>query len=78
LVWGIDVPGWTSVMVSLYFIGGIILGTLGVIGLYLGKLFEEAKKRPLYVVRETVNLDASGKPALAAAVETEIIGVGGP
>jgi hypothetical protein len=36
--------------VSIYFIGGIIISILGIIGIYLGKTFEEAKKRPLYVV----------------------------
>jgi dolichol-phosphate mannosyltransferase len=37
--------------VSLYFIGGIIISILGIIGIYLGKTFDESKKRPLYVVR---------------------------
>jgi glycosyltransferase involved in cell wall biosynthesis len=49
---GFSVPGWTSVMVSLYFIGGLIFTNLGMLGLYVGKVFEEAKGRPLYVVRE--------------------------
>jgi dolichol-phosphate mannosyltransferase len=37
---------------AVWLVGGMILGTLGVIGLYLGKVFEEVKGRPLYVVRE--------------------------
>lgn len=49
----IDVPGWTSVMVSLYFIGGLIIANLGVIGYYLGKTFEETKRRPLYAIEST-------------------------
>lgn len=53
---GVGVAGWTSVMVSLFFVTGVILADLGVIGLYLGKVFDEAKRRPLYVVRQTVNL----------------------
>jgi dolichol-phosphate mannosyltransferase len=50
-----DVPimGWSSLIVSLYFIGGIIISILGIIGIYLGKTFDETKKRPLYVVRRT-------------------------
>jgi len=50
-----DVPimGWSSLIVSLYFIGGIIISILGMIGIYLGKTFDETKKRPLYVVRRT-------------------------
>ena len=45
--------GWSSLIVSLYFIGGIIIGVLGMIGIYLGKAFDETKKRPLYIVRTT-------------------------
>ena len=48
------VPGWTSVMVSIYFIGGLIFANLGLIGFYLGKIFDETKQRPLYVVDEII------------------------
>ena len=51
LVQGSAIPGWASLIVSLYFIGGIIIGILGVLGVYLGKAFDETKKRPLYIVR---------------------------
>jgi dolichol-phosphate mannosyltransferase len=60
---GIPVAGWTTVVVSLYFVGGLILANLGVIGLYLGKLYDESKNRPLYVVRETLNIAAAADPA---------------
>lgn len=46
------IPGWSSLIVSLYFIGGIIIGILGILGIYLGKTFDESKKRPLYIVRQ--------------------------
>lgn len=46
------VAGWTSVMVSIYFIGGLLFANLGVLGLYIGKVFDEVKRRPLYVIRE--------------------------
>ncbi len=49
---GTPVAGWSSLIVSLYFIGGIIIGTLGILGIYLGKTFDETKKRPLYIVRQ--------------------------
>lgn len=49
---GVSVSGWASVMVSLYFLSGIMLGFMGVLGLYLGRVFDEVKGRPLYVVRE--------------------------
>jgi dolichol-phosphate mannosyltransferase len=54
---GITVSGFTSLIVSVYFIGGLILANMGVLGLYLGKVFNEVKERPLYVVKETINFD---------------------
>ena len=51
LLYGSPIPGWNSLIVSLYFIGGIIISILGIIGIYLGKSFDESKKRPLYIVR---------------------------
>ncbi len=56
LVWDIPVTGWAGVMVSLWFIGGIIMANLGVIGLYLGRIYDETKQRPIYVLAESVNI----------------------
>ncbi len=53
LLYGSPVVGWPSLFVSLYFLGGIIISILGIIGIYLGKTFDEAKKRPLYIVSKT-------------------------
>lgn len=53
LLFGSPIPGWNSLIVSLYFIGGIIISILGIIGIYLGKTFDETKKRPLYIIRKT-------------------------
>lgn len=47
--------GWTSVIASIYLIGGILLCAIGVVGIYVGNIFNEAKKRPLYVVAEKLN-----------------------
>lgn len=47
------IEGWTSVMVSVYFLGGLIFANFGIAGLYIGKIFDEAKDRPLYVIKET-------------------------
>lgn len=43
--------GWSSLIVSIYFIGGVIICILGILGIYLGKTFDESKKRPLYIIR---------------------------
>lgn len=51
LFYGSPIPGWNSLIVSMYFIGGIIIAILGIIGTYLGKTFDESKGRPLYIVR---------------------------
>lgn len=51
LLYGSPIEGWSSLIVSLYFIGGVIIAILGIIGIYLGKTFDESKKRPLYIVR---------------------------
>lgn len=50
LFMGIPVMGWPSLMVSFYFLGGLIIAILGVMGVYLGKTFDESKRRPLYVI----------------------------
>ena len=48
----VTVPGWTSVLVSVLFIGGIQFFILGIMGEYLGKLFMQSKDRPHYIIRE--------------------------
>lgn len=51
------VLGWSSLMASIYFLGGIIISLLGIIGLYLGKTFDETKRRPLYIVNHKTYTD---------------------
>lgn len=54
LVGGAPVIGWTSLTVSLYFIGGLLLSILGLLGIYIGKIFDEVKNRPLYIISEII------------------------
>ena len=50
-LYGIDVPGYASLMVVILFLGGVQLMTLGIIGEYLGRVFNETKNRPLYFLK---------------------------
>lgn len=52
LLFGRDVPGYASIMTVVLFLGGIQLMGLGILGRYLGGVYSETKKRPLYIVRE--------------------------
>ncbi|MCR8915805.1 glycosyltransferase family 2 protein [Marinobacter panjinensis] len=55
IVWGDPVPGYPSLMTVVLFIGGIQLMFLGVLGEYLGRMFDETKRRPLYLIQEHIN-----------------------
>ena len=50
------IPGWTSLLISLWFIGGAILTAIGIIGEYIGKIYKEVKRRPRYFIEKRVNL----------------------
>lgn len=67
LVAGVDVPGYASLMVAIAFFGGIQLVTLGVIGEYLGRVFTEVKRRPLYVIERAEGFGPDGLPPFGAA-----------
>ncbi len=57
VIFGIDVPGYASIMVAVLFFGGIQLITLGILGEYLGRVYEEVKGRPLYFVRDAYGFE---------------------
>lgn len=50
-------PGWTSIMVTITFLGGIQLLSIGVISEYIGKIYDEAKGRPEYIIYKKLNID---------------------
>lgn len=65
------VVGWASLIVSLYFMGGLIIVNIGVVGLYLGRVFDETKNRPLYVVLDRLNIGSQRLAhARSDAIET--------
>lgn len=56
-VFRVTVPGWTSIIILMTFYNGIILFSIGIIGSYVGRAFEQAQGRPLYWVGDTKNID---------------------
>jgi len=57
------VEGWTALMIAVLFLGGVQLLSLGILGEYVGRIYSEVQRRPLYVVRETVGFDDTGDRA---------------
>lgn len=55
LLWGIDITGWTSLIISIWFLGGLLLASIGFLGLYIGHIYFETKHRPIYIVAERIN-----------------------
>lgn len=55
ILFGIDVPGYTTTILLILFFGGIQLISIGIIGEYIGRIFEESKKRPLYIIDELID-----------------------
>ena len=67
IVWGIDLPGYASILVAVLFLGGLQLIGIGMIGEYLGRAFMESKRRPAYLIRQVVRSDASRAPSQPSA-----------
>jgi dolichol-phosphate mannosyltransferase len=55
IFYGFEIKGWASIITLMLFIGGIILIILGVLGIYIGRIFVEVKKRPLYIISQKIN-----------------------
>ncbi|MBD1906355.1 glycosyltransferase family 2 protein [Funiculus sociatus GB2-A5] len=64
LLYGVDLPGYASIMVAILFLGGIQLVTLGIIGEYLSRVYEEVKGRPLYLVRDAYGFKNNGEEGI--------------
>lgn len=57
LVGTVQVPGFTTTVFSIWFVGGIILFVLGILGLYIGKIFNQVKGRQLFIIQDKINFD---------------------
>ena len=71
LVVGVEVAGWTSLLIAVLFLGGIQLLTLGVMGEYISRIYDEVKQRPVYVIAELANF---GAPAGTRPAPQEVSG----
>lgn len=60
LFFGVALPGWPSVIVSVWMLGGLMLGSLGIIGMYVSRIFIETKQRPYTIVRHIYERSADG------------------
>lgn len=54
LFWGIDIPGYATIIVLLLFFGSVQLFCIGIIGEYVGRIFEQSKNRPIYIAKEVL------------------------
>jgi glycosyltransferase involved in cell wall biosynthesis len=60
---GWNLPGWSAIMATMLFLGGTQLITIGVLGIYIGKIYEEAKGRPSYIIESLVGFEAKRSQA---------------
>lgn len=58
---GIAVDGFTTMVISMWLIGGIIIMMIGMTGIYVGKIFDKTKERPLYIIRDRLNFDSNNE-----------------
>jgi glycosyltransferase involved in cell wall biosynthesis len=56
LKWGFSVTGWASLILSIFFFSGVILTVLGLIGIYIGRIFQQVKNRPLFIISSQINV----------------------
>jgi glycosyltransferase involved in cell wall biosynthesis len=77
LLRGPDVPGYASLIVSVMFFSGVQLMSLGIIGEYIGRIFAEVKRRPLYVVADRVGPAALGRTGPVREERTGLAGFTG-
>ena len=71
LAFGRDVPGYATLAVAIFFLGGLQLLSIGVLGEYIARIFAETKRRPLFIIEETNGLDP--KQSSAESIEEHAV-----
>lgn len=61
-------PGWTSLIVVNLIVGGLVIGSIGLVGLYVGRIFDQVRERPLYVVQQTTEDAATSQDRAGEAM----------
>lgn len=72
LVFGVRTPGFPTIMVSMLFVSGVQLISLGVIGEYVGRIFTEVKRRPLYLIADEIGFAAPSALPVASSAHAEM------
>lgn len=62
LIWGIDIPGYATIIVLILFFGSVQLFCIGIIGEYVGRIFEQSKNRPIYIAKEILLPEGESQP----------------
>jgi dolichol-phosphate mannosyltransferase len=66
------VEGWTALMIAVLFMGGVQLISVGILGEYIGRIYNEVKRRPLYVVQEYVGVDNQAPKSTSSPVAMDV------
>ena len=61
LIWGIDLPGYATIIVLILLLGGMQLFCIGIIGEYVGRTFEQSKNRPIYLAKEVLTYEEENR-----------------
>jgi len=64
-------PGFATIVISILFLGGVQLICLGILGEYLGRIYDEVKGRPLWLVQDSAGLETKAPPGRACAARTQ-------